>query len=81
MLLEKELNELLNKPKSGDISQKIGKIQEELGAVHNRLVTGAKICSKEKFYHDDENPQNIFSILRTIDKIRSESLSSLTSEG
>ena len=81
MLLEKELNELLNKPKSGDISQKIGKIQEELGAIHNKLVMGAKIHSKEKFYHDDEKPTKYFSISRTIDKIRSESLSSLTSEG
>ena len=59
-LLEKELKELLNKPKSGDISQKIGKIQEELGAIHNKLVTGAKIRSKEKFYHDDEKPTKYF---------------------
>ena len=45
-LLEKELNELLNKPKSGDISQEIGTIQEELGAIHNKLVMGIKIRSK-----------------------------------
>ena len=59
-LLEKELNELLKKPKSVDISQQIGKIQEELGAIYNKLVTGAKIRSKEKFYHEHEKPTKYF---------------------
>ena len=63
-LLKKELNEHLNKPKSVDISQQIGKIQEELGAIHNKLVTGAKIRSKEKFYHEDEKPTKYFFNLK-----------------
>ena len=54
--LEEELHDLINQPKSSDILQQIGKIQEELGAIHNKTVTGAKICSKEKFYHEDEKP-------------------------
>ena len=68
--LEKELHTLLNQPKSGDISQQTGKIQQELGTIHNKLVTGTKIYSKEKFYHEDKKPTKYFSISRTIGSLR-----------
>ena len=56
----KSFHELMNKPKSGDTLQQIGKIQQELGTIHNKWVLGAKIRSKEKFYHDDEKPTKYF---------------------
>ena len=58
--LEKALHELMNEPKSGDTLQQIRKIQQELGMIHSKWVLGAKICSKEKFYHDDEKPTKYF---------------------
>ena len=63
--LEKELHELTNKPKSGDISGQIGKVQQELGTIHNKWVQGAKIRSKEQFYQDDEKPTKYFFNLET----------------
>ena len=63
--LEKELHELMNKPKSADISQQIGKVQQELGNIHNQWVQGAKIRSKERFYNDDEKPTKYFFNLET----------------
>ena len=57
---EKALHELMNEPKSGDTLQQIGKIQQELGMIHNKWVLGAKIRSKEKFYHDDKKPTKYF---------------------
>ena len=58
--LEKALHELMNEPKSGDTLQQIGKIQQQLGMIHSKWVLGAKIRSKERFYHDDEKPTKYF---------------------
>ena len=71
--LKKELHELMNKPKSGDISQQIGKIQQELGIIHNKWVLGAKIRS--------EKSTKYFLTSKTIDSLRKEFLNSLTSGG
>ena len=40
--------------------QQTGKIHQELGAIHNKLVTGAKVRSKETFYHEHEKLTKYF---------------------
>ena len=58
--LGKELHNLLTQLKSSNTLQQIGKIQQELGTIHNKFVIGAKICSKKKFYHENEKPTKYF---------------------
>ena len=70
----------MNKPKSGDISQRIGEVKQELGTIHNKWVLGAKIRSKEKFYHDDEKPTKYFFNLETHHQSQKE-ISELIDEG
>ena len=55
----------MNRPKSGDITQQIGKILQELGTIHNKWVLSAKTRSKEKFHHNDEKPTKYFLNLKT----------------